>query len=85
MSDLSLVPNEELIVELGSRFTSWIFSGQQAGISAHDNVRTIRRFCADGTHATALGLCVQMMDSINIDFERVSKPAQTDKEEYESI
>lgn len=78
MMDIKLISTEELLYELGSRFDSWIFAGQRVGIKSRDNVRTTRRYSSEADHATCLGLCLQMTNVINQDFENASIEAQED-------
>ena len=84
MKDIQLIDTDTLLNELGSRFDCWIFAGQQRGIETPMNVRTRRKYIHGGYgHAICLGLCSQLSDMINVDFENMSVDPNREKGDYD--
>jgi len=62
MTDLSLIPLNDIIKELDNRFEHWIFSGIQTHIGKDDNVFTVRQW--NGNSATCSGLASMIQITI---------------------
>lgn len=62
MIDLSLIPLQDIIKELDSRFEHWIFSGIQTHIGKDNNVFTVRKW--NGNSATCSGLASMIQITI---------------------
>lgn len=69
MSDLNLIPTQDLIHNLINRFDNAVFVGMQVAYEGKETILTRRKY--KGNFAVCAGLCTQMIHIINND-ERAS-------------